>query len=50
MKVPEIPKILPVSKSLPTVATPRMAPPMAACAGWKLSTTSDIVRVVHWCV
>ena len=43
LKLPEMPNTLPVSMSLPTVATPRIAPPSAASTGWKLRTTSDMM-------
>ena len=40
---PEIPRTRPLSRSLPTVATPRMAPPVRACTGWNWRLM-DIVR------
>ena len=42
---PEIPRTRPLSRSLPTVATPRMAPPVRACTGWNWRLM-DIVRGV----
>ena len=34
LKEPLMPRTRPLSRSFPTVATPRMAPPMRASAGW----------------